>query len=499
MRRILGRGSRRDSGRQVVEVDDLLVAERDGAFDAVFQFAHVTRPVVLQQGFHGGVGDLHHPSGGAAFEEPVRQSGDVGATLAQWRHMHRNDVQSKIEILAEGARAIFLFKVAVGGGDHAHVDFSALVAADGTHFFLLENAQEFGLHFQRKFANFIKEQGATVGGLEESSAGLEGASEGSFLVPEQLAFDQGGDERSTIDGDEGAVGERTAEMNGAGDEFLSSATLAGDQHGSTGVFQPRDHAKHILNFRRGPHDAVQLGFGIHAVAQKLVFFDQADFFGHATQEQAQFFQRRKRLGDVVVGPELHGLHGGFDGTVAGHDRDFGAGQHLFHFFEELDARHVGHHHVGQDYVRGLFLEQGEGGFATGGFEADETKSLPYGYAQAADALFVVDYQQSDAKVFTHSAFPMVFSTTEMNCCTRNGFSTQGAPVRRRVSTVCSLATSPVMNTSRSVSSGRWVAIQACTSAPFTPPGVTMSETTPWNSPVSSSCRPSAPDLAQMTR
>jgi hypothetical protein len=92
-------------------------------------------------------------------------------------------------------------------------------------------------------------------------------------------------------------------------------------------------------------------------------------------------------------------------------------------------------------------------------------------AEAADGLLVIDDQQSDAKVVLreilrsgilrhHAALPMVCSTTVMKSCTRNGFSTQGAPVRRSVAAVSSLAMSPVIKTRRVASSGRCLAIQA---------------------------------------
>src|SRR5205807_6867512 len=119
--------------------------------------------------------------------------------------------------------------------------------------------------------------------------------------------------------------------------------------------------------------------------------------------------------------------------------DPGTGQPLPYLFQARRTRHGGHDHVGENHMRGLLLGQGDGGFATGRLQAYEPQSFSYGDAQAANALFVIDNQQANAKVFTHSTFPMVFSTTEMNCCTRKGFSTQGAPVRRSVSTVCSLA------------------------------------------------------------
>src|SRR5437667_1948704 len=158
-----------------------------------------------------------------------------------------------------------------------------------------------------------------------------------------------------------------------------------------------------------------------------------------------------------------------------------------------------HNHVGEDHMCGLLLQHGKRGLASIGFQACETQRLAYGCAEFADTLLVIHDQQTDSKVVTtHSAFPMVFSTTDMNCRTRNGFSTQGAPVLRRVSTVSSLAMSPVMKMILETSSGRFFAIQVCRSTPFTPPGVRISETTPRNSPDSRIPRASTPDSAQIT-
>ena len=41
--------SRCDGWRQIVEIDGSLIAQGHGSLNAVFQFAHVSRPVVLQQ------------------------------------------------------------------------------------------------------------------------------------------------------------------------------------------------------------------------------------------------------------------------------------------------------------------------------------------------------------------------------------------------------------------------------------------------------------------
>src|SRR5258707_7389114 len=184
--------------------------------------------------------------------------------------------------------------------------------------------------------------------------------------------------------------------------------------------------------------------------------------------------------------------------MSGHDRNRGAGKHLLHPFEEGEPGHVRHDHVCKKDVRRLLFEQGQSRLPAVGLHADKPEGLAHGHAELADALLVIDDQEADSQVFAHSAFPMVFSTTEMNCCTRNGFSTQGAPVARRVATVSSLAISPVMKTSRLARSGLCLAIQACTWPPSTPPGVRISETMPRNEPFSSSRRASTPDSQHTT-
>ena len=191
----------------------------------------------------------------------------------------------------------------------------------------------------------------------------------------------------------------------------------------TGVrvsFRRDDHAQNFLNLGGGADDAVHRGFRIHALAQEFVFLDQADFLRHAPQEQPQFFERRKRLGDVVVGAQLHGLHGGFDRAVSGHERDFGARQKLLHFLQKFQARHVRHDHVGQNHVNGLLFEQRQRRLAAFGFQADKAQSFADRDAEFADALLVVDDQQADAEIFFVTALftrpsQKSFDDTSINC------------------------------------------------------------------------------------
>src|ERR1035441_6021553 len=307
-----------------------------------------------------------------------------------------------------------------------------------------------------------------------------------------------------MDGDERTAGHGAAKVQGAGDQFLPGSALAGNQDRSARVFEAGDEAQDVLNAGGIADDAVQGGLGFGTFAEVKIFFDEANLVGHAAEEEAQFVERGKGLRNVVVGAELHGLDGGFDRSVAGHNGDFDAGMGALDLFQEFDSGHARHDHIGEDHVDGLFLEQGEGGGAALGFEAGEAERFADGHAEAADGLLVIDNQQSYAEVVCRqiliheAALPRVCSTTVMKSRTRNGFSTHGAPVRRRVAAVSSLAISPVMKTRREASSGRWAAIQAKTWAPSTPPGVRISEMTPWKWPSASRRRASAPDSVGTT-
>src|SRR5208337_2401835 len=211
--------------------------------------------------------------------------GNVGAPLAQRRERNGDDVEAEIEILAEGSFFVFGFEVAVGGGHDADVHSNLLIAAHGADFFLLEKAQELGLHFERKFADLVEKNGSGIGRLQQARLGTKSAGESTFFVAEQFAFDEGGDERSAIDGNKGEVGHASVKVKGASHQFFAGSALAGNQDWGAGVFEA----------------------------------------GDAAQEKAQFIERSKGLGNVIVGAELHGLDGGFDGAVAGHDGDLDAG------------------------------------------------------------------------------------------------------------------------------------------------------------------------------
>ena len=80
-------------------------------------------------------------------------------------------------------------KIGVGGGDHAHIDFSRARRSQSLDFAGFQDAQQFGLLTNRNVADFIKENRATVGQLEAAHAVRSSICKCSLDVAEKLAFE----------------------------------------------------------------------------------------------------------------------------------------------------------------------------------------------------------------------------------------------------------------------------------------------------------------------
>src|SRR5437773_2552411 len=73
--------------------------------------------------------------------------------------------------------------------NHPHVDGDLVSSADWTYASLLQDPQQFDLHGQIHFANFVKKDRAAVGNFEQATFVLICAGECAFHVAEQFAFE----------------------------------------------------------------------------------------------------------------------------------------------------------------------------------------------------------------------------------------------------------------------------------------------------------------------
>lgn len=125
-------------------------------------------------------------------QEMLREKRNVLAPFPQRRHRQREFQQPEIQVLAQDTHRDGVLQIAIGCGNHAHVDRYLAVAADAGDVVGFDHPQQVHLQGQRHFGDFIEEQGAAAGLLEITGVQLRGAGERAALMPEQLAAHQVG-------------------------------------------------------------------------------------------------------------------------------------------------------------------------------------------------------------------------------------------------------------------------------------------------------------------
>ena len=148
---------------------------------------------------------LHHALG---------DGDDVAAALAERRKIDDDGVEAVEQVAAELAARRTLLDRGIGGGDDLDVDRPVARAADGADHAVLERLQELCLLEQRQLADFVEEQRAAVGRLEQADLLLARAGEGAALMAEELGLDQLLGQGCAVDGDEGLGGARDPHSEG---------------------------------------------------------------------------------------------------------------------------------------------------------------------------------------------------------------------------------------------------------------------------------------------
>ena len=232
---------------------------------------------------------------------------------------------------------------------------NALRVADAPDLPLLQDAQQFGLERLRHRVHFIEEDGAAFRFLEEADLVLHRAGEGALLVAEEFGFEQVLGQRRAVDGHEGLVLPRGIEMQRAGDEFLAGAALALDQDGAVGIGDLGDEVVDLLHLRARADDVLEAVFLLDDLPQVAVLADEALVIERALDGELQLIHL-ERLGDVVVGAELHRLERRLHRLVRRDQDDRRLRQHLAAFAEDVEAADLVHAQIGDDELRGVHGE-----------------------------------------------------------------------------------------------------------------------------------------------
>ena len=225
--------------RPEVEVgrsDAAPVRHDDGALDAVFELADVTRPGIAVdrservrcEGLNAWV-----ELAAEAVDEMPREQDRVARAFGERGDFHHDLGEPVIEILAEAALGDHRVEVLVRRADDARVDRDRLAAADALDHALLEEAQQLDLERQRNVADLVEEKRAGLRQLDLADVRFDRASEGAALVPEQLRFEQVLRDRRAIDGDELALAAARL-VHSAREQLLARAARAQQHDGNVG-------------------------------------------------------------------------------------------------------------------------------------------------------------------------------------------------------------------------------------------------------------------------
>ena len=155
-------------------------------------------------GEHGGAPGIGQGDGGTAelpAEALQRSLGDgrgVVSAFAQRGDAHGEGVETVEQVAAEAAFGDALGEVLVRCGDDPCAYSAFLGAAHAPEPPVLDHQEQFGLQFQRHLRDFVEEDRAAIGHLEEAGACIAGIGERAALVAEQFALDQRRRERGAV-------------------------------------------------------------------------------------------------------------------------------------------------------------------------------------------------------------------------------------------------------------------------------------------------------------
>ncbi len=224
---------------------------------------------------------------------------------------------------------------------------------------LLQDAQQFGLHGEGQFADFVKKERAAIGQLKTAGLVLECACECAAGVAKELALEQVFGNGTAVDFDKRAFLAQTVFMDGAGDEFLTRAAFAGDEHAAL----RGGHQRHIV--KEGPHErAGRDNVGrqpLIGVEFERSVLRQAGGLAHGGEQ----FVQVDRFGKIIDSTVPHGADGVADIGISGDQKNGKRTVFLARQAQGVQAGESGHADVGDHHVDLLLAQHFQGALAGG--------------------------------------------------------------------------------------------------------------------------------------
>jgi len=241
-------------------------------------------------------------------------------------------------------------------------------------------------------ADLVEEGGSPIRQLQEAFLLSLGIGEGALFMAKQLAFQQAFGQGGAGDVHEGMVGPVGIVVDRLGDEvFPGTAFTAEKDSGGAAVGHVVDQLEELPHLLAIADDAVDP----EPVPHLLPEVAHLAFEGGGLQalldgeHQLVHFEG---LADVIERTEPHGLDGGFDAAVGGHEDHDHVGVLLADLAEHVEAGHIGQLVVEKDEVVDAFAERLEAGLAGLGFVDHVAFLVKLLFERPADQLLVFDNQ-----------------------------------------------------------------------------------------------------------
>ena len=187
--------------------------------------------------------------------------------------------------------------------------FELFDAAEPAELPLLQHAQQLHLHHRRHLADFVEEQRALLGRLDQPLLVRAGAGERALHVAEQLRFEQRLGQRAAVERDERPIAPQRIEVDGARHPFLAGARFAGDEHGAVGARDLLDQLEDGEHLVAAADDVGELMGAAERPLQQHVLLPELALLERVAHLHLQLVDV-ERLAEVVVRAQAHRFDGG---------------------------------------------------------------------------------------------------------------------------------------------------------------------------------------------
>src|SRR5437868_7704310 len=160
------------------------------------------------------------------MQKEVGERNDVFPALTQRRNTQMNLVQAMKQIVAERALLYLIFQIAAGRRDDPSIGRNFLDPTNTVIRSSVQNAQQLHLRARFEFTDFVEEQCALVGQLEEPGFLRVGAAKCAFLISEQLTLNQMFGKSTTVHVNQRFVTSQRKMMNRSRNNLFSASCLA---------------------------------------------------------------------------------------------------------------------------------------------------------------------------------------------------------------------------------------------------------------------------------